>query len=104
MPCRYLYARVDARGLELLIVLERGIELLLRAVEVALLLLQTLLPVLFRARLTLNIGLLLSLRHIGVAHEPVVLLLSLGFPCRGLGLEPGEVGLDHLDHPHDAAA
>merc|ERR1719453_2670383 len=49
------HTRVDARWLELLVVRKSSVELLLRAIEVSLLLLQSLLLVLLLARLVLNV-------------------------------------------------
>merc|ERR1719424_1038846 len=67
---------VNARWLQLLVVCERGIKLLLRAIEVGPALLECLLLVLLLATLVLDVLGLLGLVDGGGPHELVVLLLS----------------------------
>merc|ERR1719388_43993 len=85
----------DALGLQLLEVLHRAVRLLLG---------ERLLLILLQGLLVLHVLLLRGLVQLTVVEEALVLpgrLLLLG---GGLGLQADEVRLDHLDHPHHAAA
>merc|ERR1719159_1830764 len=59
--------------------------------------------VLLLAGLVLDVLGLLSLVNAGVGHELVILLLRLCLSSAGLRLKTCKVGLDDLDHPHNAA-
>mmetsp|Transcript_29540 Transcript_29540/g.84861 ORF Transcript_29540/g.84861 Transcript_29540/m.84861 type:complete len:389 (-) Transcript_29540:1064-2230(-) len=96
------HTRVHARGLELVEVGERGVELLLGALEVRGLDGVRLRLVLLLGRLVLYVRRLRGLVHPGVGHEDVVLFLRGGFCCLCVCLQAGKVGLDDLQHADHA--
>merc|ERR1719335_835326 len=95
---------VHTIGLKLLVIVQGGVELLLRPLQVRLLLRERLLLVLLGRGLVLDVLLLLRLVDVAVVHELVVLLLRRFLVLRGLGLEAREIALDHLEHCDTPAA
>merc|ERR1719359_2706055 len=96
--------RVDARWLEFVEIGQSGVQLLLGALKILLLLGQCLLLVLLLCGLVLNVCVLFALVNLGLSCEFIVLRLSSRFRCLGVRLKPGEVGLDDLEHTHNATA
>merc|ERR1719387_1452768 len=93
----------DARWLELLEVVECGIQFLLGALQIGFLVDKLLRFLLFAGSLVLDVGRLASLVHLGVMHEGIVLTLCL-ILCGGSGsLKASEVCLDDLQHADDTA-
>mmetsp|Transcript_67564 Transcript_67564/g.195573 ORF Transcript_67564/g.195573 Transcript_67564/m.195573 type:complete len:262 (+) Transcript_67564:129-914(+) len=94
---------LDASGLELLEVLVRHAQLRVHGGKVLLRLASFELGlVLVQAELELCLVLLL-LRSCGLRHEVVVLIRRGSFVRLGLGSQPDEVGLDHLEHANDTS-
>merc|ERR1719421_1651624 len=97
------YASIYAGRFQLFIVRKCGIELLLCAIEVSLLLLEGLLLILLLARLVLDVLCLLCLVDRRITHKLVILLLSFCLGGAGFRLETCKVGLDHFDHANHTA-
>merc|ERR1719162_572077 len=94
----------NARWLQLVKVSQSGVEFLLGALEVGLLLSEGLRLILLLGALVLNGRGLSGLVNLGILHEGVVLLLGGGLTCVGVCGQAGEVGLNHLEHADDTAA
>merc|ERR1719333_1923272 len=92
----------NACGLELLVVSERGIKLLLCALEVAFLLLQCLSLHLFFLGLVFYVLSLLRLVHRRIMHKGLELLRGLLFVGARLRLQACEVRLNHFEHTSDS--
>merc|ERR1719336_469640 len=80
--------RINARRLQLVVIRQRSVQLLLRALQVRLLKHQSLLLILLLRGLVLDVGHLCSLVDLRVGHELIVLLLSRGLGSLGIRLQP----------------
>mmetsp|Transcript_136230 Transcript_136230/g.423333 ORF Transcript_136230/g.423333 Transcript_136230/m.423333 type:complete len:709 (-) Transcript_136230:8-2134(-) len=95
---------VDACGLQLLVVVHGGLQLLLRGLELLLGRMQVTLLVRLGSILVLALVLLQRLVLLRLEHELVVLVGLRSLRAGGLGLQAGEVGQDDLQEVHDVAA
>merc|ERR1719420_735546 len=96
-------ANLHTRGLQLVEICQRGVQLLLRTLKILRRGRQCLLLVLFLRCLLLDILYLRRLVRLGVSHERVVLSLRRLLRRLRLRLQAREVGFDHLEHTDHAA-